>query len=105
MAVDARIAGLGGQAALPRRNGELVFNAPWEGRVFGMAVALTEKGLYPWDEFRARLIDVIAEGGSDYYVNWLAAFQTLLLARGVVTAAEIHDRAAEYRALVRDPVF
>ena len=33
-----------GQAALPRKNGELVFDEPWQGRVFGMAVALHERG-------------------------------------------------------------
>ena len=32
----------GGAAAPPRSNGELVFEAPWESRSFGMAVALSE---------------------------------------------------------------
>ena len=32
--------------ALPRENGELVFQAPWEARAFGLAVALNEKDLY-----------------------------------------------------------
>ena len=36
------IADMSGQAALPRKNGELVFDEPWQGRVFGMAVALHE---------------------------------------------------------------
>ena len=34
----------GGAAAPPRSNGELVFEAPWESRSFGMAVALSEPG-------------------------------------------------------------
>ena len=38
--VDPRIANLDRSAALPRKNGELVFQAPWEGRAFGMAVVL-----------------------------------------------------------------
>jgi hypothetical protein len=29
--------------APPRDNGELTFEAPWQGRAFGMAVALQEK--------------------------------------------------------------
>ncbi len=37
---DQRIEDLGDDLAVPRRNGELVFEAPWEGRVFGMTVAL-----------------------------------------------------------------
>ena len=31
-----------GTAALPRHNGELAFDAPWEGRVFGMAIGVVE---------------------------------------------------------------
>ena len=53
--VDNQVAYLDGEAALPRKNGELVFNAPWEGRIFGMAVVLNEKGAYPWDAFRGQL--------------------------------------------------
>ncbi len=37
-----------GDVALPRSNGELVFNVPWEGRAFGIAVALKDSGLYRW---------------------------------------------------------
>ena len=43
MAVDRTIASLDGTEALPRKNGELVFQAPWEGRAFGLAVVLNEK--------------------------------------------------------------
>ena len=46
-------------AAPPRANGELVFAAPWESRVFGLAAALRERGLFSWDEFRAELIAAI----------------------------------------------
>ena len=38
---DRLIANMEGSAALPRKNGELVFEAPWEGRAFGIAVALS----------------------------------------------------------------
>ena len=34
---DIRIAIMDDETALPRKNGELVFNAPWEGRVFGIS--------------------------------------------------------------------
>ena len=37
-------------------NGEVVFDAPWQSRVFGMARALCEQGLFTWDEFREQLI-------------------------------------------------
>ena len=56
---DRRVADMEGPAALPRENGELVFEAPWEGRAFGIAVALAEQGRYEWEDFRQWLIGVI----------------------------------------------
>jgi nitrile hydratase accessory protein len=102
MTIDRHIADTDG---LPRKNGELVFQAPWQGRAFGLAVVLNERGAYPWDEFRNGLVDQIAKGEPEYYESWLNALQALLLARGIVTPDEIEERAAEYRALERDPVF
>ncbi|GAB7145686.1 hypothetical protein LRC484719_42880 [Mycobacterium riyadhense] len=48
-------------ATPPRRNGELVFEAPWESRAFGLAVALAELNRYAWEEFRLQLIGEIAD--------------------------------------------
>ena len=81
---DQRIEDLGDDLAVPRKNGELVFEAPWEGRVFGMAVALSDDQVYAWDDFRDRLVAEIAaaeEHGDDsgYYERWLASFERLLL--------------------------
>jgi len=36
---ERMIADMEETAALPRQNGELVFNAPWESRAFGMAAS------------------------------------------------------------------
>ncbi len=105
MAVDRTIANLDGTEALPRKNGELVFQAPWEGRAFGLAVVLNEKGAYRWNAFRSRLVEQIASGCPDYYENWVSALESLLIDRGLIKRDEINRRAAEYRALERDPVF
>lgn len=105
MAVDRTIANLDGAAALPRKNGELLFQAPWQGRAFGLAVVLNEKGAYRWNAFRTRLVEQIAGGCPDYYENWLSALETLAIDHGLITGDEIHRRAAEYRTLERDPVF
>lgn len=102
MKIDRQIANTDG---LPRKNGEFIFQAPWQGRAFGLAVVLNEKGAYPWDDFRAGLADEIAKGEPEYYESWLNAFESLLLARGIVTHDEITQRSAEYQALERDPVF
>jgi hypothetical protein len=66
---------------------------------------MNEHGTYAWDDFRERLVDQIAKGRTSYYESWLSALESLLLARGVVTADELSKRAAEYAALERDPVF
>jgi nitrile hydratase accessory protein len=105
MSVDRRVANLEGEAGLPRKNGELVFDAPWEGRAFGLAVVLNEKGAYAWDDFRARLVEEVRTGEPHYYESWVHALESLLAAQEIVSPDEVERRAAEYRALKRDPVF
>jgi nitrile hydratase accessory protein len=100
-AVARLLAHLDGAAALPRRNGELVFEEPWQGRVFGMAVALHEQGLFAWEEFRQELIASIsaieATGGPfDYYEAWLGAFERLLATRGLVGAGQIEETTFQF---------
>jgi nitrile hydratase accessory protein len=95
-----------GPAAPPRRNGELVFAAPWESRAFGLAVALHAGGAFDWEDFRQQLMRAIAEWERDhepdepwsYYRCWLTALERVLVARGVVGAAELEARARELRA-------
>jgi nitrile hydratase accessory protein len=104
------VADMAGAAAMPRKNGELVFAAPWEGRAFGLAVALSEQGRYAWEEFRRRLIAQIgaagaAADGSGYYERWLAAFESLLAEKGLLTAEEIEERAWQFEFGERDEVF
>jgi len=103
------LAHLAGSTAIPRRNGELVFDAPWQGRVFGMAVALSEQGLFPWEEFRQALMQELAaaeaRGGEfRYYDAWLAAFERVLAGRGVLRADEIEEVAFQFEFGERDDV-
>jgi nitrile hydratase accessory protein len=101
--VDRRVAELEG---LPRKNGELVFEAPWQGRAFGMAVALNEQGSYEWDDFRRHLVEEIGEQPDrDYYASWLDAFQHLVLERRLLSPEELDRRTAEFLAMERDEVF
>ena len=99
---DSRIAEMSGVTSLPRKSGELVFHDPWERRVFSLAVALCEQGVYQWDDFRDRLITEIAaaeriEGAQDvpsphpgYYEHWLAAFEKLLIEKGICMPEQIN---------------
>ena len=46
--------------APPMQNGEVVFNEPWQSRVFGMAVELHERGVFAWSDFQATLIEEVS---------------------------------------------
>jgi nitrile hydratase accessory protein len=88
--VDAAVTAMTGAAAPPRRNGELVFDAPWQGRAFGMALAAVERLGLPWIAFQQRLIAAIAaQPEAPYYDCWVAALEKLLLDYGVLTADEM----------------
>jgi len=109
-AADRLVANMAGSAAAPRRNGELVFEEPWEGRVFGMAVALHADRLYGWEEFQRRLIAQIAQAeargeDSGYYERWLASFERLLVDKGLVTREELEDRTEAFEFGERDEVY
>ena len=47
----------GSLTAPPRLNGELVFEAPWQSRAFGVTADLVESGCFSWEDFRIRLIE------------------------------------------------
>ncbi len=91
-----------GDLAPPRRNGELVFEAPWESRVFGVTMALFENGQFEWEEFRELLIDEIGTweresspdgtAGWSYYRCWQRAFERLAAGRGWLSRDEMDGR-------------
>jgi nitrile hydratase accessory protein len=85
---------MGGVASLPCDNGELVFDAPWQGRVLAMAVGLVQQLDLSWDEFRARLINAITEDPDrPYYESWTAALEALLIDLDIAQARELSERA------------
>ena len=78
----------------PSANGELVFEAPWEGRVLSIAVCLSDSDQLAWESFRARLIREIGEDPqSPYYVQFLNALQEALVGEGLLSEEEIEQRA------------
>jgi nitrile hydratase accessory protein len=110
MEPDRQIADMDGASSLPRKNGELVFDAAWEARVFGMTISMHEKQLFDWNEFRDELIEEIAEAdrdGSDstYYERWLGAFEHVLAAKGLVSHEELAARLEEFETGRRDDAF
>jgi len=94
---------LEGTIAPPMANGEIIFEAPWQSRVFGMARCLCEQGQFSWDDFRARLIEVIgaadaASGPGDeyhYFDHFLAALTAILEEKQLCNPAEVSRKAME----------
>lgn len=97
----------------PPGDDELVFDAPWQARAFAIAVALAEDGAYEWSAFQRRLIDEIERTEShpevdtesaeeQYYRQWLAALERLLVADGVVHRDELAERAQAFANGERD---
>ena len=82
---------LADSAPLPRSNGELVFDEPWQGRALGMAVVALEEAGVPWAEFSRQLGAAVRRHGYDraepaadaYYAAWLDALEATLRRAGV----------------------
>ena len=97
--VDAAVTAMTGLAAPPRRNGELIFDAPWQGRVFGMAVGVVESLGLEWKAFQQRLIAAFAaQPEAPYYDCWVAALESLVLDHGAVTVEEMKAARHTVRA-------
>jgi len=105
------ISNMTGQTALPRKNGELVFQSPWESKIFGMAIVMHENGLYDWEEFRKLLIHQINEwqseptanrGDWNYYERWISSLEELLVNKRIITRKELEQRTHEFEAGLRD---
>ncbi|HKP44746.1 nitrile hydratase accessory protein [Mycobacterium sp.] len=85
--------------SLPRDNGELVFESPWEARALVIAVALVDKLGLPWDAFRRRLMDEIAKDPQRaYYESWGAALESMIIDLELTTPAALDAAAPNERA-------
>ena len=85
--------------SLPRDNGELVFESPWEARALAIAVALVDKLGLPWDAFRRRLMDEIAKDPQRaYYESWGAALESMVIDLELTTPAALDAAAPNERA-------
>jgi nitrile hydratase accessory protein len=92
-------ADLEGEVSPPRDNGEIVFAAPWEQRVFGLTLALCRSDACEWEDFRQRLIDRIAEDEArPYWRSWAAAFEDLLAETDTLAPDELDLRHREFMA-------
>lgn len=76
---------------VPRRNGELAFDAPWQSRAFGLTAAVVETRFgKDWEPFRTRLIAAIAADETrPYWESWTAALEDLLVATALLSAEDL----------------
>ncbi len=90
----------------PMANGEVLFDEPWQGRIFGMAISLHEQGAFVWPEFQQALIDSVAEWEREntnetdypYYEIFAEALTALLAGKGIVTQQGLELRTTELAA-------
>jgi nitrile hydratase accessory protein len=83
-------------APLPRSNGELVFDEPWQGRALGMGILVLERTGTSWADWRPQLARAIAARGftpgeapaAAYYEAWLDALESLLRERQLLEPAQ-----------------
>ena len=76
---------------VPRRNGELAFDAPWQARAFGLAAVLVRSRFdEDWQPFRTRLIAAIAsDEARPYWESWTAALEDLLVSTDLVSSDDL----------------
>ncbi|MEM7079029.1 MAG: nitrile hydratase accessory protein [Pseudomonadota bacterium] len=108
----------GRDVAPPMENGEVVFAAPWEGRVFAMAIQLCEQGHYNWAEFQGYLIEAVGAWDAEhlvagqtregatvpyaYFELFADALGRLLADRGLVSVDALDALLQTYRARPHD---
>ena len=85
----------------PMANGEVVFEAPWQGRLFGMAVALAEKGVFDWADMQASLIavietDTVPDAPYEYYTHFAHALSRVLEQAEILSEKALADLMAEF---------
>ena len=76
---------------MPRRNGELAFDEPWQPRVFGLAAGVVATSCDgDWEPFRQRLVAAVAaDPARPYWRSWAAALEALLVDLGLVGTADL----------------
>lgn len=70
----------------PTKDGEPVFDAPWQAKTFAMTVKLNETGVFSWTEWADALSVNIAEfekhsqinNSDDYYKLWQNTLENLV---------------------------
>jgi nitrile hydratase accessory protein len=86
-----------GLPRLPRDAAGPVFAEPWQAQAFALALQLHAQGAFTWPEWAAALSERLKAAGphddpTRYYEHWLEALEDLVTARGLASAAALHER-------------
>ena len=71
---------------------EPVFAEPWQAQAFAIVVKLHERGLYTWSEWAETLGREIKSSDRPYYESWLAALESIVETKAMMTNSERLDR-------------
>ncbi len=93
------LGGMHGFGPIQREEHEPLFHADWERTVIAMQLSAITAGIYNVDEFRhyRERMDPAAYLAASYYEIWLDSIARLLVAKGVVTDAELDARTDTIR--------
>jgi nitrile hydratase accessory protein len=78
----------------------VAFAQPWQARAFAIAVLASRQGCFTWSEWTHALsrelrsvADANPQGAAERYFDcWLSALQSLLIGKGALGQAELHER-------------
>ena len=96
--------------AIPRdADGGPVFEEPWQAQAFAMTLKLHQAGAFTWPEWAEYLAQEIrrAQAGGDpdlgntYYDHWLAALERIITDKGLIEAAQLAQRKADWAEAAR----
>ena len=89
--------GMHGFGAIPGQEGREPFHTKWEGRMFGMMLALGSHGVHEPGGLRAaqESMDPASYLATGYFERWLQVTERALLDKGFLTLEELDRRTAE----------
>lgn len=76
------------EPSLPRDNGSVVFDEPWQGRAMAIAVLTVERTGHHWDDFRRHLMAAISdEPERPYWESWVEGLDRFLASIDIQAAS------------------
>jgi nitrile hydratase accessory protein len=69
------------------------FDEPWQAEAFALTHRLADTGVFTWAEWTDALSAAIrADETAEYYAQWVAALESLIMAKGLLSAEVLEDR-------------